>query len=220
MREDPTKTENFDDIDLWNQQKYYEELLIPQAPDPSGRTMSKLGFKSRSLSGRERNRMFMRHGNNFSDVTLVSGADDLADGRSFGLIDYDDDGWKDIALMTLNAPRFKLYRNEMAKHYPENRSFRFKLRGGHEGAEASTELSNRDAVGARVLLTFKSGKKLMMHKQSGEGFASQNSETLSIGISNDDEVTRLNVRWPSGKTSVVESPDNSKVCLVSEKESD
>jgi len=216
VREDPTKQGDFQEIGLWREQKYYEELLIPQTPDPTGRTSSNLGFKSRSLSGRERNRMFLRWGENYSDVTLVSGADDLADGRSFGLIDFDNDGWQDIALMALNAPRFKLYRNEMAEHYPDNRSFRFKLRGGHQGATVSTELSNRDAVGARVLVTFKSGKKLMMHKQSGEGFASQNSESLSIGIPKDDEVTQLDVRWPSGKTSVVESPDNEKVLMIDE----
>lgn len=217
MREDPTKTKDFENIELWNDQKYYEILLVPQHADPDGRTLPKWGFKSNSLSGRERNRMFLRQGDNFTDVTLVSGADDMADGRSFGLIDYDQDGWMDIALMSLNAPRFKLYRNEMGKLYPDNQPFRFKLSGGHESATPSTELSNREAIGARILITFKSGKKLMMQKQRGEGFASQNSETLSIGIPTGDSVQRLDIRWPSGKTSVVTSPDPGKICLIKEK---
>ncbi len=217
MREDPTKSKDFENIKLWDDQKYYEVLLVPQHADPNGRTLPKWGFKSNSLSGRERNRMFLRWGDNYADVTLVSGADDMADGRSFGLIDFDQDGWTDIALMTLNAPRFKLYRNEMSKQNPGNKPFRFKLIGGQSGSTPSLELSNRDAIGARILLTFKSGKKVMMQKQRGEGFASQNSETLSIGVPNGDSVGRLEIRWPSGKLSVVESPDNTQVCEIDEK---
>ena len=38
----------------------------------------------------------------------------------------------------------------------------------------------------------------MIHKQAGEGFASQNSEVLSIGVPADDKVTNLKIRWPSG----------------------
>ena len=217
MREDPTKTKDFEGLDLWDDQKYYEVLLVPTEAPKDGRTLPKWGFKSNSLSGRERNRMFFRHGENYADVTLVSGADDLADGRSFGLIDYNQDGWTDIALMSLNKPRFKLFKNELGKHYPDNKPFRFQLVGGHEGDKASTEFSNREAIGARVVITFESGKKMMMHKQRGEGFASQNSETLSIGIPTGDSVVQLDVRWPSGKTSVV-LPDITKVCVIKEHE--
>lgn len=217
MREDPTKTEEFESIDLWDDQKYYEVLMVPTVAEKNERTLPQWGFTSNSLSGRERNRMFFRHDKNYADVTLVSGADDLADGRSFGLIDFDQDGWTDIALMSLNKPRFKLFKNELGKLYPDNKPFRFQLVGGHEGAEASTEFSNRDGIGARVVITFESGKKMMMHKQRGEGFASQNSETLSIGIPSGDSVSKLDVRWPSGKTSTVDTPDNTEICVVKEK---
>lgn len=216
MRDDPTKSEAFKDLELWNEQKYEEILLVPVKPDPTGQKLQRLGFTSNSLSGRERNRLFLRSGDNYSDVTLVSGADDMADGRSFGLIDFDQDGWQDIAMMSLNAPRFKLYRNEMEKLYPQNKPFRFRLQGGQSDSTSSQEFSNRDAIGARVLLSFKTGRKVMMHKQAGEGFASQNSQTLSIGIPAGDEVTRLDVRWPSGKTTVVESPSNIEIVLIKE----
>jgi hypothetical protein len=46
----------------------------------------------------------------------------------------------------------------------------------------SEMLSNRDAVGARVLVTFESGKKVMLQRQAGEGFASQKSSVLSTGF--------------------------------------
>ena len=112
---------------------------------------------------------------------------------------------------------FKLYRNELGKFYPDNLPFRFRLVGGQTSASPSNDYSNRDAIGARVLVTFASGKTIMMQKQSGEGFASQNSGTLSIGIPVGDSVSRLDVRWPSGKTSEVTDPDNGEILLIEEK---
>ena len=142
----------------------------------------------------------------------------MSDGRSFALIDYDNDGWLDIALMSLNAPRFQLYKNQMGTWYSENRSFKFQLVGGQTKAAASSELSNRDAIGARVLVTFSSGKKIMIQKQAGEGFASQNSATLSIGVTENDSVDSLLVRWPSGKESKINKPDISNVLVIKEVE--
>ena len=162
--------------------------------------------------------MFFRQTDNFVDVSLVSGTDDLADGRSFGLLDFDQDGWLDIALMTLNRPRFKLFHNDMADRFPDNRPFRFRLVGGQKSAEPGEQWSNRDAIGAQILVTFKSGRNLMMHKQAGEGFASQNSEVLWIGCPQGDSVVLLDIRWPSGKTTLVENPDNTTIVTINESE--
>jgi len=162
--------------------------------------------------------MFLQHGDNFSDVTLVSGADDMADGRSFALVDFDGDGWQDIAMMSLNAPRFKLYRNEMKSLFPQNKSLRYRLVGGKSDSEASQDLSNRDAIGARILVTFASGKKVMMQKQAGEGFASQNSEILMIGIPEGDSVESLDIRWPSGVETHHDKPDATSVLTIKELE--
>ena len=141
----------------------------------------------------------------------------MADGRSCAFVDFDGDGWQDIALMSLNAPRFKLYRNEMGA-YSDNGRLRFRLMGGNSEASKSSEFSNRDAVGAKVLVSFKSGKKVLLQKQFGEGFSSQNSEVLSIGIPKDDEVSALNVTWPSGKTTQVDSPNVNDIFTINEKE--
>ena len=216
MREDPTKQDDFKTLDLWNDQKHKDIIFVPNEQDPTGRMAQRFSFSSNSLSGNERNRMFLRHDDNFSDVTLVSGADDMADGRSFALLDFDQDGWQDIALMSLNAPRFKLYRNEMQRLFPDNKSLRFRLVGGHDNSSPTTGLSNRDGIGARVQVEFESGNKLMMQKQCGEGFASQNSEILSIGIPAGDTVIGLKIRWPSGKTTRVDSPDTSNVITIKE----
>lgn len=216
MREDPTQTDEFKGDRLWEGQRYENRVMVESETDPDSRVKSKWGFTSNSLSGRERNRMFLRHGDNFADITLVSGADNMSDGRSFALFDFDQDGWQDIAMMSLNQPRFKIYRNEMKKFYPDNRSFRFRLVGGNNEASPNPALSNRDAIGARVLVTFESGEKIMMHKQAGEGFASQNSETLMIGVPAGDSVIGLDVRWPSGLKTRVERPDAQEILTIRE----
>ena len=218
MREDTTKDEAFKENDMWQHQRYVNDVIVRAPPRASGdRSDRHFAFTSNSLSGRERNRLFLQFGENFADVTLLSGADDLADGRSFGLLDFDHDGWQDIALMTLNAPRFKLYRNQMGQIYPDHKPFRFRLIGGQSLARPSTELSNRDGIGARILVAYQSGKKILMQNQAGEGFSSQNSATHSIGIPAGDAVVRLDIRWPSGKHTIVEAPDNTQVCTINEK---
>jgi len=219
VREDPSKSESFLTSKIWDRQKYDEKFLIP--PDQFGfdkdDPRANRKFVSNSLSGNERNRLFMRSQESFFDISLLSGTDDLADARSFALVDFNNDGWTDIALMSLNVPRFKLYQNEFGKIYPDNKVLRLRLIGGHTGSKATTaRLSNRDAIGAQIFATYQSGKTALFQNQAGEGFGSQNSATIRIGCSQDDEITKLEVRWPSGLKTMVQSPKLDEILTVKE----
>lgn len=216
MREDPSQEKEFQSVAAWDTQKYNDEIFMPAEGDPNGRRMQQFSFRSNSLSGNERNRLFLNNAGNFADVTLVSGADDIADGRSFAVVDFDQDGWQDIALMSLNNPKFKLYKNQMQDLYPGNRSLRFRLRGSANSAQGQVGKTNRDGIGARVYVKYRSGKTMIVQKQCGEGFATQNSEILSVGVPAGDEVVSLVVKWPSGKTSTVDSPDGQVITLIEE----
>ena len=72
-----------------------------------------------SLNGNERNHYFANRpssgGRSFEDISALSGLDNPADSRGFAVLDYDRDGWQDIALVNANQPLFNLYHNEMAK---------------------------------------------------------------------------------------------------------
>ena len=98
MREDSSKSTKFTGSNVWKSQRYNETFLVAPADANLDKDdqKSKLKFVSNSLSGDERNRLFMRHQENFADVSLLSGTDDLADARSHSLLDYDNDGWVDI----------------------------------------------------------------------------------------------------------------------------
>ena len=70
-------------------------------------------FSGIPWSGAERNHLFLGGfpGHQFEDLSGVTGLDDPGDGRSFALLDYDRDGWLDVALGSPGAPRLRLLRN-------------------------------------------------------------------------------------------------------------
>ena len=65
-----------------------------------------------SLSGHERNKLYLNDGNgsNFSDQSGLSGLDDESDGRAFAVFDYDRDGWSDIVSVNAMNPLTRLFR--------------------------------------------------------------------------------------------------------------
>lgn len=160
--------------------------------------------RSHSFSGHETNSLFMNDsGRTFTDWSALSRTDSLYDGRGFAYLDYDRDGWVDIALVNSNAPQFELFRNRMGALGASGRSIRVRLVGAHRSAEPSMErLSPRDGTGAHVVVTA-GGQTLRREARLGDGFAVQNSQTLLIGIGPRESVDGITVLWPSGRESQV-----------------
>ena len=153
-----------------------------------------------SLSGNERNRLFINHeGKQFIDVTNVSGADHIGDGRSVVLWDYNHDGLTDIASVNTNAPKLVFYRNENDKIKTQKNNFlALRLIGGNKMDSKSSHYSNRDGYGAKILLKCDGGSFYEEHR-CGEGFSAQNSNTLIIGVGNEPMVRSVTISWPSGQ---------------------
>ena len=192
MRSDKTRSSSFVNADAWRNQKYKDKLFYRRKNGPPY-------FINNSFSGSEPNHLFLNDGKTFSDLTLVSGADHEGDGRGFAMLDFDNDGWLDIALVSTNAPRFKLLRNQLGEH-SNNSSLRIKLSGSNQTPSPSGAGSNRDAIGAQVKIHYQSGRQRTIHHQAGEGNVAQNSATLSIGFQPDDPVDFVTVKWPSGNS--------------------
>src|SRR5262245_37278167 len=72
--------------------------------------------------------------------------------------------------------------------------------GGNRTAAPSTEFTCRDGFGARVTVDLGDGKLIREHR-CGDGWSTQNSATMILGIGSKPKVASLFVRWPSGKTS-------------------
>lgn len=176
-----------------------------------------------SFSGNERNHLFLSEsGQSFWDISGVSGLDSPSDGRSFAILDYDQDGWLDIVLVNSNMPLLQLFRNRIGEQ-PGARGEVVALRfvGGNKTPLSSEDWSARDGYGALVTLTLGNGTRLIREHRCGEGMAAQNSSTMVIGIGEADGVGPLVVRWPSGRVqelpstragsliTIYENPDDS-----------
>jgi hypothetical protein len=110
-------------------------------------------------------------------------ADHCGRGAAFG--DLDNDGRIDIVLNNLNEPTVVL-RNE-AKTEPNH----------WLGVELASK-THADLVGAKVILDV-DGRQQTRYAKGGGSYASANDPRHVFGLGPADRVTRLTVRWPSGK---------------------
>ncbi len=162
-------------------------------------------YHRHSYSGYERNKFYLNlSGQTFADLSGVSGADDISDSRTWAALDYDRDGWTDIALVNANAPLMSLYRNRIGELKKSNH-VKILLVGGADGKVPGQGLSNRDGIGAVVEVMF-GDRSIKRVRRLGDGYAAQNSSTMTVGIGSEVTVQSIKVRWPSGKIAKRGSP--------------
>jgi hypothetical protein len=190
---DETKSRSFKESRQWESLRDQFKVFVPKDENsPKGKQTSN------SFSGHERNRMFFQTDDNFDDVSLISGTDLIEDSRGFVWLDFDNDGWVDLAVTSPMQPRFRLFRNAMGDEVDASRSISISLVGGNETGSPSEEFSNRDAVGA-ILLVKTGETERIFQVGRGEGLASQNSKWVHIGVGSAEQIDELKVVWPSGK---------------------
>jgi hypothetical protein len=123
-------------------------------------------------------------------------------GAAFG--DYDNDGDVDIFVTAVDEAGL-LLRNDTAS--PGHR-LQVRLEG---------TTSNRDGVGARVSVTA-GGKTWVRHRKGGGSYLSASDPRLHFGLGGASKVEVLEVRWPSGKTSVLKDIQADRLVTVREGE--
>ncbi len=139
-----------------------------------------------SWSGRERDHVFLNLSDGtFADVSQVSGADCIGDGRALAVTDWDDDGRVDFFLKSRTSPRVLFFRNQIegGGHF---------LRLDLVGARC-----NRDAIGARATVELED-RSLVQTVRAGDGYLSQSSKRLHFGLGAAERVRGVSVRWPDG----------------------
>jgi len=109
-------------------------------------------------------------------------------GRGIAYADYDNDGDLDLVITANNGPA-RLLRNENAN---QNDMLRVKLIGTK---------SNRDAIGAKVVLTTNAGTTQTRMVKGGSSYLSQSELTLTFGLGKPGSLrsVRLQIAWPSGR---------------------
>ena len=173
-----------------------------------------------SLNGNERNRYFANHaGRSFSDISALSGLDNPADSRGFAILDYDRDGWQDIALVNANQPLFNLYHNEMGTTGLSGGVIAIRFVGGNRQASPSKGFGCRDGYGARIVVDL-GNEKITREHRCGDGWSTQNSPTMMVGIGSHANVVSLSVKWPSGRTTTTQGVPEGTLLTVYENPED
>ena len=107
-------------------------------------------------------------------------------GRGLACADFDRDGDLDLLLTTNHGPAY-LYRNDQVAG---NKSIRFRLVGTK---------STRDAIGATIQI-FHAGSTQSRVVRSGSSYLSQSELPVTFGLGKRDQIDRVVIQWPSGRT--------------------
>ncbi len=166
-----------------------------------------------SFSGFERDKVFFGDGHGwFTDLSSVSGADHVGDGRALVVADFDDDGDPDVFLHNIQRERHALYRNDRIGPRVQADAV-----GGVAGKAAAVPgfvkvrvrgtTGAPDAAGAEVRLMFPRdrghGSGVVWEQQAqvvslGSGFVSQHAPELVFGLGPVGDA-ELSVIWPGGE---------------------
>ncbi|HEV3036547.1 MAG TPA: CRTAC1 family protein [Candidatus Angelobacter sp.] len=149
----------------------------------------------RTWSGYQKKRLFHNLGNGtFSEISAAAGLDNQKDGRGIGVVDLDNDGRLDLIQTNADQPLFMFHNvTKSAGNWIE-----LKLVGVK---------SNRDAIGARVILKV-GGLTQIREVDGGNGYAGQSTRRVHFGIGSATKIDRLEIRWPSGLAESVTVPIN------------
>jgi hypothetical protein len=144
---------------------------------------------------RQRKQLFQNlDGKRFRDIAEESGAAMIAPhssrGAAFG--DYDNDGDIDVLVVNMNEPP-TLLRNDTTGggHW-----ITLRLVGAATAGPNGT--SNRDAIGARIRVSA-GGRTHVGEVRSGGSYLSHNDARAHFGLGSADRVSRVEIRWPSGR---------------------
>ncbi len=112
-------------------------------------------------------------------------------GQSVTMADYDKDGYLDLYVTNgrgaypVSEGPDQLFRN---------------IGGGNNWLQIDLEgtVSNRDGIGARIFATTPDGKTQLRENGGGVHWAQQDQKRIHFGLAQNQKVSELVIRWPSG----------------------
>jgi hypothetical protein len=179
----------------------FEMIVKPNIDLADARNWPPMGNKS--LSGYEKKRLFHNErGQAFTDQAPKYGVDSIRDGRGVAIADFDNDGRIDFFVANANGEPF-LYHNVLSPvgHWAE-----FILTGTK---------SNRGAVGAQVRVTA-GGRTVLRFVDGGNGFASQGTSRVHVGLAQATTMDKVEIRWPSGARQTFEHLPADRIVKITE----
>lgn len=140
------------------------------------------------VSTKESNVFFLNENGKLNNVSERSGLNLLGNSRSVVYVDYDNDGDLDIVINNYHeAARF--YRNDSAPK--SNHWLKVQLIG------KPAEAVNRDAIGAKLIVRNKRGKRVWREIRGSSDYLATQSKQQHFGLG-ESETVDLDVIWPNG----------------------
>lgn len=146
------------------------------------------------VSEKELNVLFTNDGGKLKNHSKGSGLDVMVNARSATYLDFDRDGDLDVAMNNYHdKAMFFENNNESSK----NNALTVKLIGNPE------KQSNRDAIGARLIVTLPDGNKVWREVSSSRGYLTSHPKEQHIGLAQ-HMLADVTIYWPNGEQQKVE----------------
>jgi len=124
-------------------------------------------------------------------------------GRGLARLDWNRDGKPDVIVTHQAEPSALLINQTETKHH----WFQVNIVG---------TTSERDAIGARIELHTPESR-FIQWVTAGDGFFARNQQTAFFGLGNQNQIKKILIHWPSGRTQTLEGPyETNKTILVIE----
>jgi hypothetical protein len=187
------------EIDFWN--------LMSSEYRKFEKGIATADFGDDSLWGRPPKRFYKNlDGRRFAEVAAVTGLESDANQRGLVVLDADGDGSPDLfATGFLSKPTLWMNRNPSRA-----RTLVVTLQG--LPAAKTRYRTTRDALGA-VVTVEAGGLSRTQVVSAGYSFLSSGSKSLFFGLGDADRADRVTIRWPSGKTSLLQDVAAGKLAL-------
>lgn len=140
-------------------------------------------------SGKESNVFFLNSGGAMHNVSERSGLDFVSNSRAAVYFDIDGDGDLDVVVNNLNDSA-RVFANNA--ELLNNHWMKIRLIGD---AKAK---SNRDAIGARLILTTKDGKRMWREIRGGESYLTSMPKEQHFGLGKETSA-KASIEWPNGE---------------------
>ena len=125
--------------------------------------------------------------------------------RGAAIGDLDNDGDLDIVVTNVDGPAY------FAKNQSQER-----VKNNWIGLQLQGCRSNRDAIGARVVLTAADGSTQFAMAKRAAGYQSSNDRRVYFGLGQTAEVQAVEINWPSGTRQALPKPEVNQIHVVEE----
>lgn len=155
------------------------------------------------LSYKQTPLLMQNTGKGFVNVSATAGSafgePQVGRGAAFG--DLNNDGQVDIVMATLDSSPVILRNNGTKNHWL--------------GISLEGRRSNRNGIGARVIVTDGAGKKQVFDANTSGSYLAANDPRIIVGLGQ-GSVRKVEVKWPSGALQVIDQPAVDRYIVITE----